>query len=90
MPGLAGLADARIEPDAAEWNVARGEFLLPYDDVRTSRDPEAALMSFLTSTYEVAADLGRWDRALLEARVVCDCDPVPAVKALRRTRLRAG
>jgi len=90
MPALKGLADAAIQPDAAEWNVARGEFVLPYEDVRTSPDPEAALMAFLTSTYGAAADLGRWDRALLEERVACACDPVPAAKALRRTRLRAG
>jgi len=90
MPALEGLAGAAIKPDAAEWNSARGEFLLPYDAVRTSPDPEAALMAFLTSTYEVAADLARWDRTLLEDRVACVCDPVPPVKALRRTRVRAG
>jgi hypothetical protein len=90
MPAVKGLADATIQPDAAEWNAARGEFLLPYEAVRTDPDPEAALMAFLTSTYEVAADLARWDRTLLEERVACDCDPVPPVKALRRTRVRAG
>jgi len=90
MPAPDGLADAVIQPEAAEWNAARGEFLLPYDAVRTSPDPEAALMAFLTSTYGVAADLGRWDRALLEDRVPCSCDPVPVVRAFRRTRLRAG
>jgi hypothetical protein len=90
MPALDGLADAVIQPGAAEWDAARGEFLLPYEAVRTSPDPEGALMAFLTSTYGAAADLGRWDRALLEDRVPCACDTVPAVKALRRTRLRAG
>jgi len=90
MPAPDGLADAVIQPEAAEWNAPRGEFLLPYEAVRTSPDPEAALMAFLTSTYGVAADLGRWDRALLEDRVPCACDPVPAVRAFRRTRLRAG
>src|SRR4029077_9988526 len=90
MPALEGLADATIQPDAAEWNAARGEFLLPYDAVRTSPDPEAALMAFLASTYGAAADLGRWDRGLLEERVPCSCDPVPSVKDLRRTRVRAG
>ena len=90
MPALRGLANAAIKPDAAEWSSARGEFLLPYEAVRTSADPEGTLMAFLTSTYDVAADLGRWDRTLLEERVTCDCDPVPPVKALRRTRVRAG
>src|SRR5256886_10677667 len=90
MPSLDGLADAAIQPDAAEWNAVRGEFLLPYEAVRTSPDPEDALMAFLISTYGAAADLGRWDRALLEERVPCACDPVLAAKDLRRTRLRAG
>jgi hypothetical protein len=90
MPALNGLAKAAIEPDAAEWNVARGEFLLPYEAVRSSPDPEAALMAFLVSTYEATADLAGWDRALLEDRVACACDPVPFAKAARSRRLRAG
>ena len=92
MPALEGLANAAIKPDAASWSSARGEFLLPYEAVRTSDDPEAALMAFLSSTYEVAADLARWDRALLEERVVCDCDPVPTGEGFaedaRQGRLR--
>jgi hypothetical protein len=90
MPALDRLSKAAIAPDAAAWNVERGEFLLPYEDVRTSPDPESALMAFLVSTYEAAADLARWDRALLEDRVACACDPVPFAKAVRSRRLRAG
>ena len=41
-----------------------GEWLLPYDAVRAAADPEAALMSFLQSTYRAAADLAAWDPAL--------------------------
>ena len=55
-----------MQPDAAFWSKELGEFILPYDAVRTAREPEAALMAFLQSTYEAAADLGRWDRAALE------------------------
>jgi hypothetical protein len=43
-----------------------GEFVLAYEDVRSAYDPEAVLMSFLTHTYDLAADLGDWDRAALE------------------------
>ena len=43
-----------------------GEFLLPYEAVRTAADPDAALLDFCQSTYEAAADLGGWDRAALE------------------------
>ena len=43
-----------------------GEFVLAYEDVRSAYDPEAVLMSFLKHTYDLAADLGNWDRAALE------------------------
>ena len=43
-----------------------GEFALPYAAVRTAHDPDAALLEFLQSTYEAAADLAGWDRAALE------------------------
>jgi hypothetical protein len=42
------------------------EFLLPYDIVRGSSDPDAALLTFLDATYEAAAQSGRWDRSVLE------------------------
>ena len=90
MPALEGIADATIEPRAAAWDSERGEFLLSYDAVRTSDDPETTLLAFLKSTYGAAADLWRWDRALLEERPACVCDPVPTANALRRTRLTAG
>src|SRR5690606_12155340 len=57
-----GFADAVVEPGAARFDTGLGEFLLPYDSVRRSSDPEAALMAFLESTYRAAADLGRWER----------------------------
>ena len=44
-----------------------GQFLLPYEAVRTAPDPDRALLDFLQSTYDAAADLGGWDRAALEA-----------------------
>jgi hypothetical protein len=59
-------AAAPVRPDAAFFSTEMGEFILPYDAVRTAPDPEAVLMAFLQSTYEAAADLGRWDRAALE------------------------
>jgi len=47
MPPPAGLADATIRPESAQWVAARGEFILPYEAVRTASDPAATLMSFL-------------------------------------------
>jgi hypothetical protein len=65
-PAPAGFAEARVKPAAAFWHKELGEFLLPYEAMRTAPDPDAALMAFLVSTYEAAADLGKWDRKALE------------------------
>jgi hypothetical protein len=77
MPAPKGLAGATTRPDTARWQPARGEFILPYDAVRAAADPAAALLAFLQSTYDAAADLGGWDRTLLEERPRCSCDLVP-------------
>jgi Family of unknown function (DUF5996) len=63
-PSPAGFDAARVEPAEANWAAAMGEWLLPYDAVRTSADPDAALLRFLETTYRAAADLGRWSRDL--------------------------
>ncbi|WP_242185038.1 DUF5996 family protein [Sphingomonas sp. CARO-RG-8B-R24-01] len=65
-PAPEGYAEAKVVPAAAEWNVALGEFLLPYDAVRAASDPDAALLAFCQSTYDAAADLAQWDRAALD------------------------
>lgn len=65
-PAPDGFAEASVAPDAAYYDKTLGEFLLPYDAVRRSSDPETTLMTFLETTYSAAADLGRWDRPALE------------------------
>jgi hypothetical protein len=65
-PVPAGLGDAAIRPAAAGWDAALGEFIFKYDAVRVQPSPEDALMEFLESAYEVAANLAKWDRAALE------------------------
>ena len=65
-PAPDGFGDAPVKPKDAFFNKELGEFLLPYDAVRTARDPDAALMEFLQSTYGAAADLAKWDRKTLE------------------------
>lgn len=67
-PSPAGFGDATVRPGDAFWSKDLGEFVLPYDAVRTAADPDGVLLEFLQSTYEAAADLGRWDRAALERR----------------------
>lgn len=56
----------RIEPAAAYYSDSLKEFILPYEAVRTSDDPDSALLAFLQRAYENAADLAEWDRAALE------------------------
>ncbi len=65
-PTPEGFKDYKVKPKGAFYSNDLGEFLLPYDEVRTSDDPDAALLGFLQSTYEAAADLAKWDRAALE------------------------
>jgi hypothetical protein len=65
-PAPAGFSDWQVEPDGAYYDADLGEFILPYAAVRTAANPDSYLLSFFQSTYEAAADLGRWDRASLE------------------------
>lgn len=65
-PAPAGFRAAVVQPAAAFWSADLAEFLLPYEAVRAAPDPEAALLAFLQSTYDAAADLAGWDRAALE------------------------
>jgi Family of unknown function (DUF5996) len=61
-----GFAQARVRPSAAFYSDELREFLLPYDAVRESESPDETLLAFLQSTYEAAANLGKWDRGSLE------------------------
>jgi hypothetical protein len=65
-PAPAGYAAAPVAPAGASYEAAMGEFILPYETLRSAADPERALMAFLQSTYEAAANLASWDRAALE------------------------
>jgi Family of unknown function (DUF5996) len=65
-PEPAGFAQAPARPEQAYYHPQLKEFLLMYDDVRTSPSPRAALLEFLQSTYEAAANLAKWDRKELE------------------------
>ena len=60
--------EAKVLPAAAFYSPEFREFILPYDVVRESPNPDATLLEFFQSTYEVAADRGGWDRAALERR----------------------
>lgn len=61
-----GFASAAVTPAEAYYSTDLREFVLPYEAVRSAEDPDAALLSFLQSTYEAAATLGSWNRDGLE------------------------
>ena len=65
-PMVPGFSEQNIAPSEAFFSNEMGEFMLTYDAVRQSENPEKMLIKFLQSTYEAAAETGRWDRAALE------------------------
>jgi Family of unknown function (DUF5996) len=65
-PEPAGYRTAVVRPDAAFFADELGEFILPYDAVRVTDDPDKMLLEFLQSTYEAAANAAKWDRDALE------------------------
>ncbi len=65
-PAPAGLEKQTVRPDTAYWDTTMGEFFLKYDDVRTAKSPEQAVLDFCQSTYEAGANLAHWDRNALE------------------------
>jgi hypothetical protein len=72
-PEPAGFRTSKVRPDAAFFSEALGEFILPYDAVRTAAAPERALLDFLQSTYEAAANAAKWDRDALECALGEPC-----------------
>jgi hypothetical protein len=65
-PSPDGFAEATVMPESAAWSAELGEFLLPYEAVRTADSPDDVLLQFLQSSYNAAADLAAWDRKALE------------------------
>lgn len=67
-PEPKGFSEAPVSPAAAFYSRDLREFILPYDAVREARSPDDALLDFLQSSYEAAANLGQWDRQALEQK----------------------
>ena len=65
-PQPPGFAECPVRPAKAIYQAQMGEFLLMYDDVRSAESPRDTLLEFCQSTYDAAADLGKWDRHALE------------------------
>jgi len=69
-PEPQGFKDYAVQPKDAFYISDMGEFILPYNAVRRADNPDEALLEFLQSTYEAAANRGKWDRAALERTTV--------------------
>jgi uncharacterized protein DUF5996 len=67
VPAPPGFDAIAVKPAAAFYHQELGEFILPYEAVRTADDPDHALREFIDSTYVQGATLAGWDRAALEA-----------------------
>jgi hypothetical protein len=67
-PAPKGITDTIIIPKEAAFDKKLGLFVLNYDDVRISNDPEKMILDFLNSTYEKSAVLAGWDIASLKAK----------------------
>jgi len=65
-PEPPGYREYAIAPAEAKFDSNFGEFIFPYEAMRQAADPDAALLSFLESTYEAAANCAKWDRVALE------------------------
>ena len=65
-PGVAAFGEQDVEPRQAFWSDEMGEYLLKYDDLIKSTNPEKVLLSFLQSTYQAAVNTSKWDRSKLE------------------------
>ena len=66
VPEPPGLKTAPVQPAAAFYHAGIGEFILPYEAVRSATSPDAEIHAFIDSTYGQAATLAGWDRAALE------------------------
>jgi hypothetical protein len=73
-PHVAGFAQASLEPAAARWDGDLGEFVLDWDDVRSSSDPFATALVFARSALRHACTACNWDPALLAS---AEADPPP-------------
>jgi hypothetical protein len=64
-PQPSGIENAKVGPAAARWDVGMGEFLLDYEDLRPSENPDRDLLAFFESTYRAGAFAAGWDSELL-------------------------
>jgi hypothetical protein len=63
-PAPAGFGEATLDPEAARWDSALGEYVLDWDDVRAAPDPHAYALEFARSAFQHACLVCGWDERL--------------------------
>ncbi len=60
-PAPASFGGAQLAPPEARWEEAVGEYLLDWDDVRASPEPQQAALKFARSAFQHACVVCGWD-----------------------------
>ena len=63
-PAPDGFAGAELPPSAARWEEGPGQYLLDWEDVRSSSDPHGTALAFARSVFQHACVVCGWDPAL--------------------------
>jgi hypothetical protein len=63
-PAPPNFSEADLEPDAARWDPDLGEFVLDWEDIRSSEDPHALALDFAHSAYGHACRVCAWEPVL--------------------------
>jgi Family of unknown function (DUF5996) len=63
-PAPPDYSEGSLAPAAAHWDAALGEYILNWDDIRTSPDPHAAALEFARSAFLHACRACRWEPSL--------------------------
>jgi hypothetical protein len=66
-PEPAGCDVTPIAPESAYFDRDMRLWILPQDEVRKAKDPEALVLEFLQSTYDTGSALSNWDTAALQS-----------------------
>ena len=64
-PAPDGFPGASLSPPAARWDAELGEYVLDWEDVRSSSDPHQTALTFARSAFHHACIVCDWDPALL-------------------------
>jgi len=63
-PAPVGIAEGTLSPSSAHWDATLGEFILDWDDVRTTDDPHALSLEFARSAVRHLCTVCAWDPLL--------------------------